>query len=55
MDMIDATIFQNPFAQGEMLIKKMYGMIAENYRPDRKVFYLEPQPVFKSNLELYLR
>ncbi len=52
---IDATIFQNPHAQGRTLIKKIYGMIAENYRPECEVFYLNPQPVFASNLELYLQ
>ena len=52
--LINATIFQNPRAQGRTLIRKMYEMIAENYKPERDVFYLGPQPVFASNLELYI-
>jgi LacI family transcriptional regulator len=51
---ISATIFQNPYAQGKTLIEIMYKMIAENYKLENDIYYLDPYPIFKSNLGLYL-
>lgn len=50
----NATIFQNPYNQGGLLIKKIYQMIAENSSIDKDVYYLNPQLVMSSNLEEYI-
>ena len=53
-DIVNATIFQNPFDQGRLIVTYIYRMLAENYQPKQEVFYLNPQIVLESNLELYL-
>ena len=51
---IQATIFQNPFRQGRLAFRYLYEHIAEGRRIDREVL-IQPQLVFESNLELFLK
>lgn len=51
---IQATIFQNPFEQGRVVIEKIYEMIISGKKPKDDIIYLSPQVVTKSNLELFL-
>ena len=50
---VNATIFQDPFNQGKMVLKYMYEYIAENRRFHESDILLNPSIILKSNLELY--
>ena len=49
---VNATIFQDPFAQGYTAFEKLYYNLAEN-RPVPTFVTARPQIVLKSNLPLY--
>jgi LacI family transcriptional regulator len=51
---VDATIFQNPFDQGRLVVTYIYRMLAENFQLENDVKYLNPRIVLTSNLELHV-
>ena len=51
---VQATIFQNPFEQGRVIIEKVYGLIIGSKKPINDTIYLNPQLVAKSNLNLFI-
>ena len=53
-DAVQATIFQNPFKQGRVIIDEVYNIIVSNKKPKVDTIHLNPQLVAKSNLELFL-
>lgn len=46
-----ATIFQNPFKQGKDVVKKMYRYLYDKNGEGQ--FYITPQAIFSSNMNLY--
>lgn len=51
---VHATIFQNPYMVGKMMIQKMYEVIAEGKELETKCFLLDPQIVVNTNKKLYM-
>ncbi|MDR3643756.1 MAG: substrate-binding domain-containing protein, partial [Clostridia bacterium] len=47
-----ATIFQDPYAQGRQAFKRLYEYISEAKESGESVL-IKPQAVFKSNLDLF--
>ena len=53
-DIVQATIFQNPYNQGRLAVRYLYEMMAEGRVIDRNIF-LDPQLVIKSNVDSFVR
>lgn len=51
---VDATIFQNPYMVGKMMVQNMYEVIAEGKELETKTFLLDPQIVVNTNKKLYM-
>ncbi len=52
-NVINATIFQNPFTQGRLAVRYLYEYMVEGRRFDNDVVLLDPQIVLRSNLSLF--
>lgn len=50
----DASIFQNPFLTGKLLVQCIYENLTEIGKFQNKVLYTDPQVVLNSNKELFL-
>lgn len=48
-DVVQATIFQDPFQQGYLAVEQMYKYIAEGILPE-DVMYIEPSVILQSNI-----
>ena len=51
----DASIFQNPFLTGKLLVQCIYEHLTEAGKFQNKVLYTDPQVVLNSNKELFLQ
>lgn len=52
--LVHATIFQDPFTQGRLAVKQLYGYLAEGKAVEEEIL-IKPQIVLASNMEMFIK